>query len=180
MVMLLRVDVRRGGGASADARRGHSSPSFTATPARPVFFQYAGRTRRDSLTDLDRPRRDAASPTRPRRPRKALSGLDRCVIGVLSFQNPDNATVDDEGPPRQSARGRQVGTGPRTATGAPAPFDARLPAQRERPEERRTRAPQSSSSSARRVAIREKETAPGSGVPTDLSPWLRARPLLAA
>src|SRR5699024_11546641 len=46
--------------------------------------------------------------------------------------------------------------------------------------ERRTRAPQSSSSSARRVAIREKETAPGSGVPTDLSPWLRARPLLAA
>src|SRR5699024_12054166 len=35
MVMLLRVDVRRGGGASADARRGHSSPSFTATPERP-------------------------------------------------------------------------------------------------------------------------------------------------
>src|SRR5690625_2407406 len=109
MVMLLRVDVRRGGGASADARRGHSSPSLTATPARPVFFQYAGRTRRDSLTDLDRPRRDAASPTRPRRPRKALSGPDRCVIGVLSFQNPDNATVDDEGPPREWTRGRRDG-----------------------------------------------------------------------
>src|SRR5690625_5284254 len=113
MVMLLRVDVRRGGGASADARRGHSSPSFTATPARPVFFQYAGRTRRDSLTDLDRPRRDAASPTRPRRPRKALSGPDRCVIGALSFQNPDNATVDDEGPRRQWRRGpAPVGEGP--------------------------------------------------------------------
>src|SRR5699024_7813684 len=112
MVMLLRVDVRRGGGASADARRGHSSPSLTATPARPVFFQYAGRTRPDSLTDLDRPRRVAAIPTRPRRPRKALSGLDRCVIGVLSFQNPDNATVDDEGPPRRSARGPPGGHGP--------------------------------------------------------------------
>src|SRR5699024_705031 len=119
MVMLLRVDVRRGGGASADARRGHSSPSFTATPARPVFFQYAGRTRPDSLTDLDRPRRVAASPTRPRRPRKALSGLDRCVIGVLSFQNPDNATVDDEGPPQRSTtRGRRdIGRGAAATVG---------------------------------------------------------------
>src|SRR5690625_4922290 len=109
MVMLLRVDVRRGGGASADARRGHRSPSYTATPARPAFFLYAGRPRGVSLTYLDRPRRDAASPTRPRRPRKALSGPDRCVIGVLSFQNPDNATVDDEGPPRQWTRGRRDG-----------------------------------------------------------------------
>src|SRR5699024_2178254 len=114
---------------------------LTATPARPVFFQYAGRTRRDSLTDLDRPRRDAASPTRPRRPRKALSGPDRCVIGVLSFQNPDNATVDDEGPSRQWTRGRcNSGRGaarwaqaPRAAAGAPTPSDTRPPAQRERP-----------------------------------------------
>src|SRR5699024_115442 len=109
MVMLLRDDVRRGGGASADARRGHSAPSFTATPARRVVSQYAGRTRHHAPPALASPRRDAASPTRPRRPRTALSGPDRCVIGVLSFQNPDNATVDDEGPPRQWTRGRRDG-----------------------------------------------------------------------
>ena len=33
---------------------------------------------------------------------------------------------------------------------------------------------------ADRVTIFEKEIAPGSGVPTDFSPWLRARPRVAA
>src|SRR5690625_437642 len=124
--MLLRVDVWGRGGASADTPRGHSSPSLTTTPMRPVFFRPpttsapTNPTSPDgppqAPTDRPRPQRTAPGPDGPppgpggpdeprqaptsrARPRLAAPDpLDRWIIGVLSAQNPDNPTVDERPP----------------------------------------------------------------------------------